>query len=137
MTRRKSSLQKRKLSVLEQLYVQHAHPVNFVMSLIGWMWGAYFLWQQNVLLAVAFGLGFPLIGHLAVWGHGEEELADTSVGKFMLIHAHPVNTVFHLVGFAVIAIGLYSNVLEMVMWGASVLFFGHLWGWGRVHLIDE
>jgi len=134
MTRRKPSLSPKKLSLLEQVYVQHAHPVNLVLTLIGWMWGAYFLWNQNLLLAVAFGLGFPLVGHAAVWGHGEVILAETAFGKMMLTHAHPVNTFFHVVGYVVMAIGLYTNVLPMVMWGFSVLLFGHIWGWGRLQI---
>jgi hypothetical protein len=134
MVRRKPLLKKPSLSFLEKVYVQHAHPVNFVMTAVGWMWGAYFLWQQNLVLAVAFGIGFPLIGHLSVWGHHEEQLSETWYGKLMLIHAHPINFVFHIVAFIVICLGLYANVVEMVMWGLTVLLFGHVWGWGRVNL---
>ena len=122
------------LSSLERLYVRHAHPVNVIMTLIGILWGAYFLWQHDLLLAFAFGVGFPLIGHIAVIGEGEEELSDTWLGELMLHHAHPISSLFHFLSIFIMALGFYANTVEMVMWGFTVLLAGHLWGWGRVRM---
>ncbi|MEI7741159.1 MAG: hypothetical protein WCJ29_01490 [bacterium] len=137
MIRGKKLLKKRKLSLIEKLYVQHAHPINLIMTLVGIMWGVYFLWLQNILLAAIFAFGFMIIGHASVWGENEDGLAETWLGKIMILHSHPINTLFHLVGTFIVAVGLYSNVIEMIMWGVTILLFGHLWGWSRVHLLGE
>lgn len=122
----------KKLTFLERIMVQHAHPVKFVLETIGVMWAVYELWLGNVPLAIAFGIGLPLIGTIAVWGHNEAYLAKTWFGKFMLLHANPVNFFFHAVGFVVLIAGIYGHMTEMILWGLTIVIFGHLWGWGRV-----
>jgi len=121
-----------RLSLLERVMVQHAHPVKLILEFIGWIWGAYFLWMGDLLLAAAFGLGLPIVGTLAVWGHGEEELAKTAFGKFMLVHANIANLFFHLVGAVVLGIGFWIHSVEMIMWGMTIIIFGHAWGWATV-----
>lgn len=122
----------KKLSFLEKVMVQRAHPVKWVLEVIGLIWGTYFLWHGNVALAAALGIGFSLIGTIAVWGHGEEKLAKTSLGKGMLMHANLANVFFHLVGLVVYVAGVYGHYTELILWGVTIFIFGHLWGWGRM-----
>ena len=121
-----------KLTTLERIMVQHAHPVKFVLEVIGIIWGTYFLWHQNVTNALLFGIGLPLVGTLAAWGHDEDKLAKSMLGKIMLVHADPVNLFFQVVGLLVMISGIYGHMTEMTLWGITIVVFGHIWGWGRV-----
>lgn len=120
------------LNLLERIMVQHAHPVKLVLEVIGIMWAIYFLWQGNWQWAIVSGIGLPLLGTILVWGRDERRLTGTWLGKVMLMHAHPLNFVLHLVGFVPMVYGLWLHDTVYILAGLTAVILGHLWGWEKM-----
>lgn len=120
------------MNFLERIMVQHAHPTKLILELVGIIWGVYFLWQQNWVWAVILGLGLPTLGTILVWGKDEEQLAATLLGKVMLMHAHPMNFLLHIVGFIPLVYGLWTHLPIPILTGITVIVIAHLWGWERL-----
>lgn len=109
--------------------LQHLHPTKFILELIGIMWATYFLWQQNWLWAVVAGFGLPILGSILTWRVNTDQLRKSSYARLVLIHAHPLNILLHIVGAAITVYGLWNHQTLVILSGISVLILGHVWGW--------
>lgn len=122
----------REMTFIERIMVQHANPVKLVLETVGIIWAVYFLWQQNLLWAIIFGIGLPSLGTILAWGKNEEQLSKTALGKVMLTHAHPLNFFFHLAGYISLVYGVWIHSPLFILVGITAIIIGHLWGWERL-----
>lgn len=116
------------MNTLQKLMLEHLHPVKFILETIGTIWAVYFLWNQNWLWALVFGLGLPLLSTILLWN---KKLPDSRSGyaKLALIHAHPLNLILHLIGGAVAIYGIWMHGSIAILLGVTIILVGHLWGW--------
>ena len=61
------------------------------------------------------------------WHIPEEHLAETIVGKMMILHLHPINA-FSLIGFVLVAYGVWLHSDIYTMTGVSLVLIGHFCG---------
>lgn len=119
------------MNTLQKLMLEHLHPAKFILETIGTIWAVYFLWNQDWLWAIVFGLGLPLISTILLWG---KKLPDSRSGyaKLALIHAHPLNLSFHVIGAAIGVYGVWNHDTVFILVGITVILIGHVWGWKTV-----
>lgn len=120
------------MTFFERIFAQHAHPTKLILETLGALWAVYFLWQQNWIWALIFVIVLPILGTILVWGKNEEQLSQTTLGKFMLTHTHPLNALFHIIGAVPLAYGLWVHSALYIFLGISGVVIGHLWGWERL-----
>src|SRR5256885_15865349 len=77
--------------LIRKFMLQHAHPAKFVAEILGLIWGTYFLWIHNWIGAVFSSVILFLGSTIALWNKPIEDLADTALGKIMLVYATPSN----------------------------------------------
>ena len=112
---------------LRKHMLQHAHPVKFVAEVMGVMWGLYFLWHQNWLGAVISSLLFFLMSTLLLWNKPTEYLADTALGRVMLVYATPLNFLIYNVSALPVIYGAWTHQGLYILIGYSLMLMPYLW----------
>jgi hypothetical protein len=120
------------LTGFQRYILRRCHPASIFAEVAGFHWVLYFIWQNLWVEAIATFVGFRLLSVAVSWRADAEEISRTLIGKVGLLHLDPVNVVVQLVGFAIIVAGLWSHDVKFIMAGLSLLFLGHLRGWGKV-----
>ena len=121
------------MTLSERIIVRNGHPRRIILGLITLMWALYFLWFHNWLGAgLALIIGVPL-SRVAAWGMHEEDLAQTTFGKILLLHLHPVNLIVQSMGFAVLFCSVWIHSGRYIALGVSLILLGHMWGWHKVN----
>ena len=109
--------------------LQHAHPAKFVAEILGIIWGTYFLWIHNWIGAVISSFILFLGSTIALWNKPVENLADTTLGKIMLVYATPFNYFVYNVSALPVIFGLWTHQGLYVVSGYSLLLLPHFWAW--------
>lgn len=117
------------METIERLMLQHLHPTKLILEVIGIMWAVYFLWNQNWLGAVVAGLGLPLLGSILTMRVNTDQFRKSSYARLVLIHAHPINMLLHIVGAVIAVYGIWRHDTVLILTGVSVITLGHAWGW--------
>lgn len=97
------------------------------------LWVLYSLWFHLwawATLAVVVGVA---LGALATKGTLVDELAQTVLGKILLLHLHPANVALQTFGFAVLLCSFWMHSIVLMLLGISVILLGHMFGWHRVN----
>jgi len=121
------------MTFFERSVVRSGHPRRVIIGVITLMWLLYSLWLHDgawALLSVLVGV--PL-GALATTGMSVEELAQTTMGKILLLHLHPANVVLQTIGFAALLYGFWLHSAALILAAISVLLLGHMFGWHKVN----
>jgi hypothetical protein len=121
------------MTYVERMIVRRGHPKHIIVGIVAFLWVVYFLWQHNWIWAAAVVVLSAVLGRLSTSGTKEETLAQTLLGKIMLLHLHPVNLTLQLAGFALLLYGVWVHSTLYTMAAASMVFLGHMWGWHRVN----
>jgi hypothetical protein len=82
------------------------------------------------VVALVAGLA---LGRIATLGMHEEQLAQTTLGKILLLHLHPLNVVIQLSGFAVLLYSFWIHSSVHILLAVSMILLGHMWGWHKVN----
>lgn len=127
------SASKSKRSGLRRYALLRAHPVSLILDLVAGIWAVYFFWQHAwevslVLLVVERGVAWILLQAV-----DSNALADTLLGKLALLHLEPVNLGMQLAGLLLSLWGVWAHETMVILSGLSLVFLGHLAGWGAVH----
>lgn len=117
------------MSVFRRLAINHAHPTKLVLDIVGFIWSGYFLWQNNLTVAIILGVGFSALGSFLTWNADTEELATTTFGKYVIMRLHPANLTLQIVGYVILMYGLWIHQGWVILIGVSGVSLGHLWGW--------
>jgi len=120
------------MTYLEKTVVRRGHPKHIIVAIVGFIWVIYFVWTHNWAWAAGVALLTVVTGWILTFGIREELLANTLIGKIMLLHLHPMNLAVQGVGFAILMYGVWIHAAVFALIGASFVFLGHLWGWKKV-----
>jgi hypothetical protein len=122
----------REYSALERYMLLRSHPRKIFFDLIALVWTIYFLWQQSLAGAFFVGLGISLVGTMSVTGANPDRLSQTTLGKLLLLHLHPVNLTTQIVGVIPLLYGVWDHSALWILTGFSLVAFGHIYGWEKV-----
>jgi len=111
--------------------LQHAHPAKFVAEILGIIWGSYFLWIHNWIGAVISSLLLFLGSTIVLWNKPSENLAETALGRIMLIYSTPFNFIIYNLSALPVIYGLWTHQGLYIVLGYSLLLLPHLWAWKR------
>ena len=120
---------KKKMTFYEKVNAQGANPVNFLLHIVGFVGGAYYLWIANWEWAVLFGIGLPVVGHVYAWFTEKGKAVPNSMlRELMYSHSEPVNAVLHFIGLVLAIMGFWNH--DFVYLGGAVVLcaLGHLFG---------
>jgi hypothetical protein len=121
------------MTLSERIIMRNGHPRRIIVGVITLIWMLYFLWFHNWMgTAVALIVGVPL-SRIATPGMHEEQLAQTTFGKILLLHLHPANVILQSMGFAVLLCSVWIHSGLYITLGVSVILLGHMWGWHKVN----
>lgn len=111
--------------------LQHAHPAKFVAEILGILWCTYFLWIHNWIGAVISSVILFLGSTIALWNKPVEDLAETALGRIMLVYATPSNFIIYNVSALPVIYGLWTHRGLYIVAGYSLMLLPHLWAWKR------
>jgi hypothetical protein len=121
------------MTFFERSIVRSGHPRRVIVGVITFMWVFYSLWFHLwTWAALALVVGVPL-GALATTGMNVEELAQTMLGKILLLHLHPVNVALQAFGFAILLYSFWIHSTMLMLLAISVILLGHMFGWHKVN----
>ena len=121
------------MTYVERMIVRRGHSKHIIVGIVALLWVVYFLWQHNWIWAAAVVVFSTVLGRLSTSGTKEETLAQTLLGKIMLLHLHPVNLTLQMAGFALLLYGIWMHSTPYIMAATSMVFLGHMWGWHKVN----
>ncbi len=111
--------------------LQHAQPAKFVAEILGIIWGTYFLWIHNWIGALSSSVFLFLGRTIVLWNKPVEYLAESGLGKIMLVYATPSNCIIYNVSSLPVIYGLWTHQGLYIVAGYSLLLLPHLWAWKR------
>lgn len=114
---------------IRRYMLQHAHPMKFTAEVLGVMWSIYFLWNHSWVGALAVALVSFLVSTLLLWRKQFEYLANTALGKIMLVYSTPLNFALYNMSAVPFIYGLWSHSTIFILVGVSLFLLPHLWGW--------
>ncbi len=120
------------MTMMERHMLRHAHPRHMIIAVISMIWSTYFFWHHELALALWTVAGGIVLARLATFGMREEEIAQTLLGKILLLHLHPVNIVLQAGGYVLLMYGVWLHDAVMMMAGMSFILLGHMVGWHKV-----
>lgn len=122
----------REYTALQRWMLLRSHPRKIFFDLIALVWTLFFLWNHSLPGAFFAGLAISLTGTMAVIGASPERLAETTLGKLLLLHLHPMNLSAQFVGLVPLLYGFWDHSALWILAGASIVSFGHIYGWEKV-----
>ncbi len=121
------------MTLSERIIIRNGHPRRIIIGVISFIWTLYFLWLHNVAgAAIALIVGVPL-SRLFARRMSEQQLAQTTFGKILLLHLHPANAFVQAMGFAVLLCSVWIHSGLSIALGISMILLGHMWGWHKVN----
>lgn len=121
------------MTFLERAFVRRGRPRHAIVAVVGAIWGLYFLWIHNWIWALAAVLLSAIVARIPTRGMREENLAETTLGKIMLLHMHPMNLMVQIAGIGLLIYSIWTHSAILIMAGVSIILFCHLWGWHKVN----
>jgi hypothetical protein len=121
-----------KMTTLERIFIRRGHPRWLILGMVGAVWAFYFLWVHNWESALVAIFVSGILGTLLTGRMSEERLAQTTLGKIMLLHLHPVNLSLQIAGFALLVYSVWIHSPMYIMVAISAILIGHMWGWSKV-----
>ena len=123
----------KKMTFLERSIVRSGHPRRIIVGMITLMWVLYSLWFHLWTWAAAALVVGVALGALATKGMLVDEIAQTVLGKILLLHLHPVNVALQTFGLAVLLYGFWMHSIVLMLLAVSVILLGHMFGWHKVN----
>ncbi|HET8924348.1 MAG TPA: hypothetical protein VFN26_15280 [Candidatus Acidoferrum sp.] len=120
------------MTILERTFIRRGHPRWIILGVVGAIWAFYFLWLHNWASALVAIFVSGILGTLLTGRMSEERLAETTLGKIMLLHLHPVNLSLQVAGFALLVYSVWIHSPMYIMVAISAILIGHMWGWSKV-----
>jgi hypothetical protein len=120
------------MTYLELFMVRRGHPRQIILHLVGGIWIVYFLWMHNWAWALACFAVSELAAETLTSLNDAEVMAQTTMGKIMLLHANPVNLIVQMLGGMLFVYSIWLHSLTGTMVAISLLLLGHIAGWSKV-----
>ncbi len=113
---------------IESIMLQHANPIKLLCDCTGIVLCIYFLWTDNLLLALILLFGFSILGNALVWKSDIQKLSETQLGKWMLGQAKPLNLVLRTIGFFIFLFGIWRHYFLFIVTGIIVIALARFFG---------
>ena len=121
------------MNKLQKWWGQHAHPVAFILHIMGGMWAVYFLWQRNWILALIFVMVLPAIGGIyAMWDEKGKKIPLTPFRKYFIGHARPLSILFQIPGYVLIIYGLWIHSTIYILLSISFYLLAMLFALTKI-----
>ena len=115
---------RKKEGMISKSIRHHAHPVPFVLHIIGITLGFWGLWVKN-WIAVFVGFFFwPIIGHIYEW-FGQERVELWVTEHFVNV----TNMILHIAAFALLVYAIYTHQVSLGFLAFGISILGHLYVW--------
>lgn len=123
------------LNFLERYAIRQSHPVTFILHVLSLLWGAYFLWSQELLLAVGgYVLGMGLGQVIAKSDRGFILVSKNRLNLFqqlIVYHVDIRNLLFQVLAFALYLIGFWIHDVLLILSSISCVLLGYIFPWLR------
>ena len=113
---------------IERIMLQHADPIKLACDCIGIVLCIYFLWVNNLLLALILLFGLSILGNILVWKSDIKKLSETALGKWMLGQAQPLNLIFRTIGFFILLFGIWKHYFLIMIIGIIIIVLARFYG---------
>ena len=112
--------------LFRKIALQHAIPQYLIFDGLGFVWALYFVWQHQLISALASVIVLTSIATLLVLKKNEEAYAKTPLGRYALSHLAPWSVVFHILGYAVLVYSFWVHSGFFILLAISLILLGHL-----------
>jgi len=123
----------RNLNRMQRMVLLHAHPANFVLHLLGLMWGSFFIWNHRLWYALLCLIGLSFLGYILAWrDRSYLQVTSSSLNlfqKLLLYHYEIPNLILHLLGFGLFFYGTWIHRAWVILMAFSLLLIGHVNPW--------
>ncbi len=113
---------------IECIMLQHANPIKLTSDCIGIVLCFYFLWVNDLLLALILLFGLSVMGNILVWKIDIKKISETTLGKWMLVQAQPLNLILRTIGFVIVLFGLWRHSFLFIILGIIIIALARLLG---------
>jgi len=120
------------MTLMERHILRHGHPRHMIVAVVTVIWSTYFFWQHELAFALWTIAGGVILARIVTFGMDEAQLAQTTLGKILLLHLHPANVILQSLGYALAMFGVWEHQAVLIMAGTTMVFLGHMWGWHKV-----
>lgn len=121
------------MTFLQKFMLSRGHPRQIILHMVGGIWTVYFLWQHEWMWALGCFAVSELISETLSTQTGAETLAQTTLGKLMLLHANPMNFLIQSLGGVLLVYCIWMHSLTGIMIASSLILLGHFVGWSKVN----
>ena len=119
--------------ILTTYFLMRFHPRKIVFDSVGAIWSGYFLWNQNWHYALAAYLIMGILGLYFTRNIDSDLMAQTTIGRIGLLHAHPINFSLNMIGLIFLIYGMWMHEERSILIGVSTIILGHFFGWTQVN----
>lgn len=101
----------------------NAQPIKFWLNIIGGLIALYFLWKQELLIALILGGIIIFSGTIFATKYSKlttEEIAKTKIGNIFLRYATPFGFTCYLISHILIPISFWLH--SLILLGVGLLF---------------
>lgn len=117
---------------IERIMLQHANPIKLTCDCVGIVLCFYFLWVNNLLLALILLFGLSILGNILVWKSDIKKSSETTIGKWMLGQAQPLNLILRTFGFFILLFGIWKHSVPFIVTGIIVIALARFFGTNRI-----
>lgn len=125
-------LDRPRLSVIQRYYLRRAHPASLFVEAAGISWIVYYFWNHLWVEALLVLLFSRVIANIVAFRSNPDDLAQSVLGRIVLLHTQPVNMFVQLVGLVGFFYGVWTHEVKVLLAGISIVMLGHIVGWHRV-----
>lgn len=100
---------------MQRIMLQHAYPPKLFSDCLGIVLGIYFLWHNILWVALLALFGLSILGNIIAWKQDINKLAQTPLGKWMLIQANPTNMIVRTIGAAILSFGVWLHSAIIIL----------------------
>ncbi|GEM_PF-6455526 len=117
------------MKFMERMILTYAHPARLIGKLLGAIWLLYYIWHHRLILGIFVATVLTLLGLFFSWNYTPSKFRKTHFGKLILLHLNPLNYALHVVGFIVLAYGMWLHYSFPILLGVSIMMLGHIRGY--------
>lgn len=119
-------------SWFKRYFIRRFHPRSIFVDVAAGIWFVYFFWHHDWVSAVAIVIIGRVASMLLTMRVDTDAFVETFLGKMALLHLNPANMIIQIIGLVVALYGVWVRSTEAILAGSSLVFLGHIFGWGKV-----
>ena len=116
-----------KFNFPERMMLLNSYKPKRMLGWLGFSLACFFLWEHQLIPALAALLISFIAGIAIAWKQDLHKLAETAIGKIMLVLAKPVNLIICTIGLIVFYYGAWLNNYVVIATGGIIMFASCQW----------